>query len=201
MKFILGEKLDMSQRFNANGNVIPITLVKVGPCVVTDVKTMERDGYTAVQLGYGTRKKKRVSKSVLGHLKDKGPFRAIREFRVEKPEVNVGDTITASVFAAGDHVKVTGTSKGKGFQGVVRRHGFHGSPKTHGHKDQLRMSGSIGSGGVQHVFKGTHMGGHMGDAKTTVKNLEIIEVNEKEGILSIKGAIPGARHGLICIET
>jgi large subunit ribosomal protein L3 len=195
MKFILAKKLEMSQVYGPDGRVIPVTLVVAGPCVVTQVKTTSSDGYEAVQLGF--EEIKRVNKPKAGHLKDLPNLRHLCEFRVEgEPTMKRGDKVEYSIFVAGDMVHATGVSKGKGFQGVVKRHHFHGHPASHGHKDQLRMPGSIGAGGVQHVLKGRRMAGRMGDEQVTVKNLKIIEVRDG-GILAIKGAIPGARHALI----
>jgi large subunit ribosomal protein L3 len=199
MKFILAEKQTMTQIYAANGSVVPVTRVTAGPCVVTQIKNQDRDGYTALQVGFGQRK--HVSKPVLGHVKDLGKFAYLREFRVEPAAatVAVGDKISAGVFAVGDIISATGVSKGKGFQGVVKRWGFHGSPKSHGHKDQLRMPGSSGAGGVQHVLKGKKMGGRMGGDQITVKNLEIVAVDPEKNELLIKGAIPGAVGGLIVL--
>lgn len=195
MKFILGKKLEMSQLYGADGNMIPVTLVQVGPCVVTQVKTQESDGYEAVQIGLGT--SRTLTRSEKGHLKDLPQSRHLVEFRgADIASFKRGDTIEASVFVTGEKVNVRGTSKGKGFQGVVRRHGFHGHPTSHGHKDQERMPGSIGAGGVQHVLKGKRMAGRMGDDTVTVKNLVVVEIREG-GILALKGAVPGARHSLI----
>lgn len=196
MKYILAKKLEMSQVYGSDGSVIPVTLVKAGPCYVTKVATKERDGYESVQVGFEVIKK--LNKAEAGHLKDLPKLRHLAEFRVEKPTVQRGDVIEATSFAAGDVVQVMGVSKGKGFQGVVKRHGFHGHPSSHGHKDQERMPGSIGAGGPQHVFKGRRMAGHMGSDQVTVKNLKVIEVRE-DGVLAIKGAIPGARNTIIHI--
>jgi large subunit ribosomal protein L3 len=151
-------------------------------------------------LGFGVKKK--IKKSLAGHLKNLGNFAYLKEFRLTEEDgkkLKPGDKLTAKVFTSGDIIQVSGVSKGKGFQGVVRRHGFHGSPATHGHKDQLRMPGSIGSGGVQHVFKGTRMGGRMGGQDVTVKNLQVVEINPETNELFIKGAIPGSRNNLILI--
>lgn len=195
MKFILAKKLEMSQVFRPNGTVVPVTLVQAGPCVVTQVKTPETDGYAAIQLGFLP--KKELDKPQAGHVKDLPQMSALREFRVSDVlPLKRGDAVEASVFAPGDKVQVTGTSKGKGFQGVVKRHGFSGGPASHGHKDQLRMPGSSGPGGVQHVIKGRRMAGHMGDAQVTVKNLEIVEVRDG-GVLAVKGAVPGARNSVL----
>lgn len=197
MKFILAKKLEMSQVYDADGNVIPVTLLEAGPCYVTQVKGKEKDGYTAVQLGFGTAK--RLTKSLEGHLKDLPKLSHLVEFRLATAsDMKRGDVIEASTFVPGDMVNVIGTSKGKGFQGVVKRHGFHGHPTSHGHKDQERMPGSIGAGGPQHVFKGMRMAGHMGHEQITVKNLKVVEVREG-GILAVKGAVPGPRHAVIQI--
>ena len=199
MKFILAKKIEMSQIFRPDGTVVPVTLVQAGPCIVTQVKSAETDGYAAVQLGFLP--KKELAKPQAGHLKDLPQASVLREFRLtEAASVKRGDAVEASVFAPGDVIQVTGMSKGKGFQGVVKRHGFHGSPASHGHKDQLRMPGSIGPGGVQHVIKGRRMAGRMGDERVTVKNLEIVEVRDN-GILAVKGAVPGARNGILELQT
>ena len=200
MKFILAKKLQMSQVFLPDSTVVPVTLVQAGPCVVTSIKKEDgKDGYNAVQLGFLNAK--RLNKPEEGHLKDLPKVKIIREFRIEDSgELKRGDMVESTTFAAGDVIQVTGTSKGKGFQGVVKRHHFHGHPSTHGHKDQLRMPGSIGPGGLQHVMKGRRMGGHMGDETVTVKNLKVMELREN-GILAIKGAVPGARNAILMIQT
>lgn len=191
----------MTQVFRDDGAVIPVTAVLATTNVVTQIKSAEsKDGYNAVQIGFGTTKKNGKSKA--GHLKDLAPVRTIKEFRVASEDVVTlkrGDEINVDVFVPGDDVKVTGTSKGKGFQGVVKRHKFHGAPKSHGHKDQERMPGSIGAGGVQRVFKGKRMAGHMGDEQVTVSGLSIVKIDAEKNILYIKGAIPGARNGLVMI--
>jgi len=194
MKFILATKLEMTQVIRPDGTVVPVTLVQAGPCVVTQVKSSEKDGVAAVQVGFLP--KKTLSKPEAGHLKDLPQMSELRDFRVEGTELKRGDAIEASVFQVGDMINVTGVSKGKGFQGVVKRHGFHGHPSSHGHKDQLRMPGSIGAGGPQHVFKGRRMAGRMGNAQTTVQKLEVVEIRDG-GVLAIKGAVPGARHTVL----
>ncbi len=202
MKFIIGRKVKMTSLHRPDGRVVPATLVKVEPNIVTQLRTNEKDTYTAVQVGTGTKKKS--TKALRGHLQGKS-YAIVREFRPRAgqtlPEMKVGDTIDLSQFAEGDKVNVIGTSKGRGFQGVVKRHGFHGSPKTHGHKDQLRMPGSIGSTAPQRVFKGMRMGGHMGNAQITVKHLEVIQVNAEAGEILLKGAVPGAPRSLVYIQT
>lgn len=185
----------MSQVYRADGTIVPVTLVQAGPCVVTQIKTKQSDGYDAVQVGFFPAK--HLSKSEAGHLKDLQMLRHLREFRESSvQDKKRGDVIEATIFQPGDVVSVAGVSKGKGFQGVVKRHHFHGHPTSHGHKDQARMPGSIGAGGVQHVLKGRRMAGHMGDERVTVKNLTVEEVREG-GILALKGAVPGARNSIV----
>ncbi|MDO8618134.1 MAG: 50S ribosomal protein L3 [Candidatus Uhrbacteria bacterium] len=195
MKFILGKKLEMSQVYGADGNVIPITLVQAGSCVVTQVKQMDQDGYSAVQIGFLPIRK--LTKPEEGHLKDLPKLHHLCEFRVaEGHAFKRGDVVEANVFQIGDLVQVSGVSKGKGFQGVVKRHHFHGHPTSHGHKDQTRMPGSIGAGGVQHVLKGRRMAGRMGNERVTVKNLRVVDVRDG-GIIALKGAVPGARNAIL----
>lgn len=205
MKFILGKKLNMTQVWEGD-KCISVTKVLAGPCVISQVKDIDSDNYKALQLAFGNRKLKNITKPLRFHLKKAGisaeNARCVREFRVDEitPEMKVGSIIDISTFAKGDIVDVIGVSKGKGFQGVVKRHGFAGSKKTHGNKDQLRASGSIGALGPAQVFKGTKMGGRMGGDRVTVKNLEIISIDEENNILYIKGAIPGGRNGLLMIR-
>lgn len=188
----------MSRKFQEDGTVVPVTLVEAGPCVIVQVKTEKKDGYNAIQVGFG--KKKNVTKPEKGHAKDLDTFQYLREFRVENADAfKRGEKFTAAVFAEGDEVKVTGISIGKGFQGVVKRHGFHGSPATHGHKDQLRMPGSIGSAYPQHVRKGKKMGGQMGNQQATITNLEVVSVDPEKNQLAIKGGIPGSTNNLVLI--
>lgn len=190
----------MTQTYTANGRVVPITILSVGPCVVTQIMNQDKDGYSAVQVGYGNRKKKNIAKAQQGHMKDLGSFAQLKEFRVDDNSAyKVGDTLNVEQFEEGEKVKVSGTSKGKGFQGVVKRHGFSGSPASHGHKDQLRMPGSIGATGPQKVFKGTKMAGQMGNKPSTSLNLEIVKVDSDNNELHVKGAVPGARNSLIAV--
>lgn len=201
MKFIIGRKLEMSQRYRPSGEVVPVTLVKVEPCVITQVKTSETDGYVAVQVGTGS--KKHLAKPQVGHLKpvaEHGDLATLREFRLDSVEgVEVGAVCDPESFVSGDVIDVTGLSKGKGFQGVVKRHHFRGGPATHGHKDNLRMPGSIGAGGHQHVHPGQRMAGRMGGDRVTVKNLEIVDVNVEAGLIAVKGAVPGARGATLLV--
>ncbi|MFH1522312.1 MAG: 50S ribosomal protein L3 [Patescibacteria group bacterium] len=199
MKFIIGKKLDMTQLWQGE-EAVAVTRVQAGPCMIIQVKTDQKDGYQAVQLGYGEKKEKNIKKPQKNHLKNLGNFRYLREFKIEGEELERGDEIEASIFDSGDKVKVTGVSKGKGFQGVVKRHGFHGQSKTHGTKDQVRMPGSIGATGPAHVFKGMRMPGRMGGEKVTTTNLEIVEIDKENNILLIKGAVPGIRNGLVLIQ-
>ena len=194
MKFILGAKIEMTQIWKGN-DVVAVTKVQVGPCVVTQVKDNNKDGYNAAQIGYGEKKEKNIAKPQKGHLaklktqnsKLKTNLRYLKEFRItDDVNLNIGDVIDASAFEQGDIVKVSGTSKGRGFQGVVKRHGFHGQNKSHGTKDQLRMPGSIGATGPAHVFKGVRMPGRMGGDKVSVNNLEIVEIDKENNILYIK---------------
>ena len=202
MKFIIGQKLAMTQVFKDDGTVVPVTRVKAGPCVVTQIKTKERDNVEAVQIGYGEQKSFRLNKPMRGHLGANPAVRHLRDFNVSEDQGLVqGDLFTVKIFEKGEKVQVVGNSKGKGFQGVVKRHRFKGSPASHGHKDQLRMPGSIGATDAARVFKGTRMAGHMGDARVTVINLEIIEIDVENNELLIKGAVPGARNGLLLIST
>lgn len=200
MKFILGKKVEMTHKYNEQGDLVPVTVIQAGPCTVSQLKTAATDGYNSVQLAFGEAKK--LKKPQSGHLKKTEKlFKHLREFPVKEIEdgVAVGTVLKADVFAVGDKVDVSSKSKGKGFQGVVKRHGFSGSLATHGHKDQIRMSGSIGSGGVGHVFKGLRMGGHMGDSNVTIKNLEVVEVDAENNLLYVKGSVPGSRNSLLKI--
>jgi large subunit ribosomal protein L3 len=198
-KFLIANKIGMSRIFREDGVVVSVTKLKAGPCVVTQVKTKDKDGYEAVQLSSG--KKRNLKKPLLGHLKTSGAeSRFLREFYINGGEYKIGQTIDISQFTPGDLVKVIGISKGKGFQGVVRRHGFHGHPSTHGHKDQERMPGSIGAGGVQHVRKGMRMAGRMGGDRITVPNLKVVAVDIEKNELLVKGAVPGGRNSLLLIS-
>ena len=189
----------MTQRFSADGTVVPVTLVEAGPCAITQVKSQENNGYAAVQVGFGAAKK--INKAKAGHLKDLESLKILKEFRIEGGDLKRGDKIDVTNFSVGDVIQVTGISKGKGFQGVVKRHHFHGHPGSHGTKDSVRMPGSIGSAGIQRVFKGLRMCGRMGTDQVTVKNLEIIEVNGEKNILAIKGAVPGGRGAILFIRS
>lgn len=200
MKFILGTKLNMTQRFDEKGVVSPVTAVEVAPNTITRLKTVDSDGYSAVQVGMGEQKESRVSKALLGAFGGKG-YKEVQEFRISGDAgVAVGDVLSAEVFAVGDEVIVTGTSKAKGFQGVVKRHGFHGGPRSHGQKHSEREPGSIGGGPGRaggRVVKGMRMAGRTGGDTVTVKGLKVVAV--EGNTLFIKGAVPGRRGSLVSI--
>ena len=202
MKLILGTKVAMSQIFDDSGVVHPVTVISAGPVTVTQLKTDESDGYNAVQVGFGTRNEKNISKAVRGHLKGLGNFRFLREFPMTKgTEMKVGDKFDVSAFKEGDLVQVSGISKGKGFQGVVQRHGFHGGPRSHGQKHSEHEPGSIGGGLRTGPRKGMRMAGRLGGDRVTVKNLKVIQIDAEKNELCISGAIPGRRGTLVEITT
>jgi large subunit ribosomal protein L3 len=202
---LLGRKLGMTRLFDENGVVTASTLVEAGPCFITQLRTAEADGYIAVQLGFG--ETRRQSKPKMGHLNKAGlPDRtglgALREVPADSiDDLELGARIDASMFVQGEIVDVIGTSKGKGFAGVMKRHNFHGGPKTHGQSDRWRHSGSVGSGTTPgRTFKGMRMGGQLGDARITVKNLRILSVDPERNLVAVRGAIPGPNGGLIMIR-
>ena len=197
MKFILGRKLNMTQIFDNEGVVHPTTLVEVSPIVVTQVKTKETDGYNAVQVASGVKKAERINKAMKGHMKDLGAFASLREFRVNEVNNKVGDKIDLNQFKQGDAIEVSAISKGKGFQGVVKRNGFGGGPRTHGQKHSEREPGSIGGGLRNKVPKKMRMAGRMGSDRVTIKNLRVLHVDPSANIMYISGAIPGKRGTLV----
>lgn len=205
MKFILGIKEHMTQIFGEDGKVLPVTVIKTGPLTVIQNKTAEKDGYNAVALGFGVRSAKNINKPQKGQFKDLGNFRTVKEYRIsdgEKLELKVGDKVDLFAFKEGDVVEVSAVSKGKGFQGVVKRHGFHGGPRSHGQKHSEREPGSI-SGGTREggrVPAGMRMAGRMGGDRVTVKNLKIAQINNESNILLVSGAIPGRRGTLVEIR-
>lgn len=198
---ILGKKIGMTQIFREDGKLVGVTAVQAGPCAVTQIKVPEKDNYSAVQIGFDeTRKLKSPER---GHLRAAGKlFRHLREVpAADVAGIEVGDPVEADIFAEGERVDVTGTSKGHGFTGVVKRHGFHGGPKTHGQSDRHRAPGSIGSGTFPgRVWKGTRMAGHWGNERVTVRNLEIVQVDKSRNLLFIKGAVPGPSRGLVLVR-
>ncbi len=199
MAGILGKKIGMTQLYRENLE-IPVTAIEVGPCCITQVKTVEKDQYNAVQLGFG--ESKRLNKAEKGHLKDNGDYRYLREFRLDEvKDYQVGQKINVDIFKAGDVVHVQGISKGKGFAGGVKRYHFRGGPKTHGQSDRHRAPGSVGSTTTPgRVFKGLRMAGHLGAKKITAKNLVVVDVDSGKNLLLLRGAVPGAKGGLLLIE-
>lgn len=211
MKFILGKKIGMTQIWK-NNKLVGATQLEVAPCFVSQIKTQEKDGYWAVQIGKEVKKEKSMNKAQKGHLakiKVLNPeaqtnLSYLKEFRLSEEEIknlNLGDKISIDSFVEGDKVKVSAISKGKGYQGVVKRHGFAGAPKSHGTKDQLRMPGSIGCTGPQRVIKGLRMAGRMGGVMMSSKNLKVVSIDSENNILLVKGALPGAKNGLVSIIT
>lgn len=198
---LIGKKLGMSQIFDDAGLAHPVTVLEVGPCVVTQVKTDETDGYNAIQLGFGL--DKRLNRPERGHREASGFMsKTLREVKADDPaEFTVGQVITADAFAAGDLVDVVGTSKGRGFQGGVKRHGFRGGPKTHGQSDRLRAPGSIGSSATPgRVFKGMRMAGRMGNDRVTVQNLKVLRVDTERNLLLVQGSVPGPKDGVVLVQ-
>ncbi len=203
-KAIIGKKIGMTQIFDEKGNVVPVTVVEAGPCAVSQVKTVENDGYAAVQMGFDDLKAKRVNKPMNGHFKkaNVAPKRTLREFRFDDVTAyNVGDLIKADVFAEGDKVDVTGTSKGKGYAGVIKRWNFQRLKETHGSGPVARHGGSMGACSTpSRVWKGKKMAGHLGAEKVTVQNLKIVKVDAENNLIAIKGAIPGPNNGTVIIR-
>lgn len=196
MKFLLGTKQNMTEYFSADGKVHPATIISAGPVVITQVKTNETDGYSALQVGFGEKKAKNLSKALIGHFAGKGNFAEVREFRVSAEEasaVNAGDAVTVEAFKEGDKVTISGLSKAKGFQGVIKRHNFKGGPRSHGQKHSERAPGSIGGGLRNRVPKGMRMGGRTGGDRITVSNLKVLAVDLETNTLLVEGAVPGRR--------
>lgn len=204
MRGIIGKKLGMTLFFDDNGESKSGTVIEVGPCYVTQIKTIENDGYNAVQLGFGKRKKKRATKAELGHVEKHNlePFQLLKEFRnFEVNDLKPGDEVKADLFLEGETVHVTGISKGRGFAGTMKRWGFGGGPKTHGQSNKYRMPGSIGhSSDPSRVFKGKRMAGRLGNKRVTVKNLQILKIDPDNNIMVVKGAVPGAKKGIVLIR-
>lgn len=201
-KAILGKKVGMTQIFTGEGLAVPVTVIETGPCLVIQKRTLERDGYGAIQVGFGEKREKLFSKPVKGHFNKAGvrPLRFLREFRVEDCDsYQVGQEIKADLFSTGEKVDVVGTSKGRGFAGGIKRHGFHRGPMAHGSKYH-RRPGSLGAKGPARVYKGRKLPGHYGAARVTVQNLEVVKVDADRNLLALKGAVPGPRGGLIIIK-
>ncbi|PJF22717.1 MAG: 50S ribosomal protein L3 [Phototrophicales bacterium] len=206
MKGIIGKKVGMTQVFDETGNVIPVTVIQAGPCYVTQVRTAERDGYLAVQLGFEETKSQRLTQGQLGHLKKNNlpALRYLREFRVRDNNLDVeeGQEIKVDIFEKGERVDVIGTSKGRGFAGTIKRHGFHRGPKTHGQSDRERAPGSVGMCATPgRTLKGQRMAGRMGNDRVTIKNLEVVVVDAERNLLAVKGSIPGANGGLVLVKS
>ena len=201
-KGIVGKKLGMTQLFDANGNVVPVTVIEAGPCVIAQKKTTENDGYEAVQIGYADMKASKVNKPMKGHFAkgDVAPKKVLREFRFEDTSaLNVGDIIKADVFAEGDSVDVRGTSKGKGYAGVVKRWNFSRLKESHGTGPVHRHGGSLGVIDPARVFKGKKMAGHLGNERVTVQNLTVVKVDAENNIIAVKGAVPGPKGGIVVL--
>ncbi len=202
MKGLIGKKVGMTQLFDDAGKAVPVTVIEAGPCYVTQVRTVDQDGYQAVQLGFEETKTQRLSGGELGHLKkhDLPPLRILREFRTDE-ELVEGQTLTVEVFEEGERVDVVGKSKGRGFAGVVKRYGFSGGPKTHGQSDRHRAPGSIGAGSTPgRVFKGKRMPGRMGNDTVTSQNLMISRIDPENNIIAVRGSVPGPKNGLVIIK-
>ena len=205
MKGIIGKKVGMTQVFDETGNAVPVTVIEAGPCYVTQVRTSDRDGYVAVQLGFEETKPKRLTQGQLGHLRRNNlpALRYLREFRLRNGDVDVeeGQEIKVDVFEQGERVDVIGTSKGRGFAGTIKRHGFSSGPKTHGQSDRERAPGSIGMCATPgRTLKGKRMSGRMGNQRVTMQNLEVVVVDLERNLLAVRGSVPGARNGLVMIK-
>ncbi len=203
MPGLIGKKVGMTSLYNEDGKMLPCTVIQAGPCVVTQIKTEDTDGYAAVQIGYEEAKEKNTSKALQGHFKKAGttPKKQVQEFDFFEGDVKVGDSLDVNLFTEGEFVDVIGTSKGKGFQGVVKRHNFRGvGDQTHGQHNRLRAPGSIGAASYPaRVFKGLRMAGQMGNARVTIQNLKVLKVDAENNLLVVKGAIPGARNSYVTI--
>ena len=202
MKGLIGKKVGMTQLFDDSGKAVPVTVIKAGPCYVTQVRTLDQDGYSAVQLGYEETKTQRLTGGELGHLKkhDLPSLRFLREFRTDEV-LEEGEKLTVEVFAEGERVDIVGKSKGRGFAGVVKRYGFSGGPKTHGQSDRQRAPGSIGAGSTPgRVFKGKRMPGRMGNDTVTSQNLLISRIDPENDIIAVRGSVPGPKDGLVIIK-
>jgi large subunit ribosomal protein L3 len=204
MKGVIGKKVGMTQIFDGKGEVVPVTVIEAGPCFVTQKKTLEQDGYTAIQIGFGETKPKRLTKGQMGHLKksELPPLRHLREIRLANvDDYEIGQKLTVAMFEPGEWVDVVGVSKGRGFAGTVKRHNFKRQPKTHGQSDRERAPGSIGATtGRARVFKGTRMAGHMGMARVTSQNLRVVLVDPERNLLAVNGSVPGANGGLVLVK-
>ena len=204
MRGLIAKKLGMSQIFDENGSVVPVTILQAGPCSITQIKTLDNDGYDAVQIAYGDKKEKNTNKPLEGHFKKASvtPKKFLVEFDIVPGfDYEMGQVFNASIFKQGDSVKVTGTSKGRGFSGVMKRHGFGGGPKTHGQREHPRSAGSIGQASdPSRVFKGVKMPGQYGNKKMTVENLKVVKIDTKNNHIFVKGAVPGSNNGMVIVN-
>jgi len=204
MRGLIAKKLGMSQIFDENGSIIPVTILQAGPCCITQIKTLDNDGYDAVQIAYGDKKEKNTNKPLEGHFKKAGvtPKKFLVEFDIVPGfDYEMGQVFNASIFKQGDSVKVTGTSKGRGFSGVMKRHGFGGGPKTHGQREHPRSAGSIGQASdPSRVFKGVKMPGQYGNKKMTVENLKVVKIDTENNHIFVKGAVPGSNNGMVIVN-
>jgi large subunit ribosomal protein L3 len=201
MDLLIGKKLGMTQVFEDSGTLIPVSVIQAGPCPIVQVKTVEKDGYAAVQIGFGDAKEKRVTKALKGHFKDITPRRILTEVRVEDPsQFTVGDAVDVKMFEGVNHVDVTGMTKGRGFAGTIKKHKFHRGPETHGSKN-VREPGSTGMHtDPARVFKGKRMPGRMGGKRTTTRNLKVVQIDAENNLLYVRGAVPGASEGFVFIR-
>lgn len=205
MKGIIGKKVGMTQVFDDQGNAVPVTVIQAGPCHVTQIRTRDKEGYVAVQLGFWETKPERLTKGQMGHLKRNNlpALRVLREFRIKEGDADVkeGDKITVETFAKGERVDVVGTSKGRGFAGAIKRHGFNRQPKTHGQSDRERAPGSVGQRSFPgRTLKGQRMAGRMGNERVTTQNLEVVVVDAARNLLAIRGSVPGHKNGIVIVK-
>lgn len=205
MKGMIGKKIGMTQVFDDNGNVVPVTIIQAGPCHVTQIRNKDKEGYVAVQLGFAETKPTRLTKGQLGHLKRNNlpALRYLREFRIKDGDVNVaeGQEITVTVFEKGERVDIVGTSKGRGFAGAIKRHGFHRQPKTHGQSDRERAPGSVGQRSFPgRTLPGQRMAGRMGNERVTIQNLEVVLIDADKNLIAVRGSVPGAKNGIVMIK-
>lgn len=204
MKGIIGKKVGMTQVFDERGNAVPVTVIQAGPCYVTQIRLADKDGYTAVQLGFGETKPQRLTKGQLGHLRRNNlpALRYLREFRIQgEPDVAEGSEVKVDVFAQGERVDVIGTSKGRGFAGTIKRHNFNRQPKTHGQSDRERAPGSVGGTTTPgRTFKGQKMAGRMGNDRVTAQNLEVVVIDAERNLLAVRGSVPGANGGIVVVK-
>ncbi|MBC8171213.1 MAG: 50S ribosomal protein L3 [Anaerolineae bacterium] len=205
MKGIIGKKVGMTQVFDDQGNAVPVTVIQAGPCYVTQIRQQDRDGYVAIQIGFGETKPSRLTQGQLGHLRRNNlpALRYLREFRVKEGNVDVteGQEIKVDVFDKGEHVDIIGISRGRGFAGAIKRHGFHRQPKTHGQSDRERAPGSVGQRSFPgKTFKGQRMSGHYGTDRVTIQNLEVVVIDSERNLIAVKGSIPGSKNGIVILK-